>query len=79
MATAAEPITNRQLTGRPAGREIEAHRQNVRTLRLRDLLTNDSERGTRLTAGSKTETFAALKLVIRAGESLVARGLLGRQ
>ncbi len=49
METAAEPITTRKLTARPAWKNLEAHAKKTGKLHLRQLFADDSERGTRLT------------------------------
>jgi glucose-6-phosphate isomerase len=50
MPTLTQPLTNLQLTERPAWRRLDAHCQKARALHLRDLFADDNSRGERLTA-----------------------------
>ena len=50
METVVETSTGRPLTQRPAWKALEDHFQKVRELHLRQLFTDDAERGKRMTA-----------------------------
>jgi glucose-6-phosphate isomerase len=50
MATVGEPLTGYRLTERTAWKNLEIHSEKARTLHLRHLFAEDSERGQRLTA-----------------------------
>ncbi len=50
MGTAAKPLTNTLLTGRPAWKELELHFQRISKLHLRQFFADDPERGKRMTA-----------------------------
>jgi glucose-6-phosphate isomerase len=50
MATVTEPLTNRELTERPAWNDLKVHFQKISELHLRQLFADDPERGERLAA-----------------------------
>src|SRR5205809_6851886 len=50
MKTAAELITDRSLTERPAWKDLDVHFKKVRKQHLRKLFAADPERGQRMTA-----------------------------
>jgi glucose-6-phosphate isomerase len=50
MASVVEPLTELRVADRPAWKGLQVNARKTRSLHLRDLFANDSERGQRLTA-----------------------------
>src|SRR5690348_5322717 len=50
MKTTVEPVTDRQVTQRPAWNALDRHAKRTRKQHLRELFAADPERGTRMTA-----------------------------